>query len=506
MTLRRIGRYCILEHMAKTRLIIAAVCCAILIGTAFAGEQESRDLTLSEAVGAALKSNLTLEEKTIMLRKSEAVLKSSKGEFDPSVKFDLKRSYDKKETNSTIPPYMTEDSGYGYGMSVGGKALTGTQYELKYWTGKGERSEPSYLKTNPYYTSELKLTLTQPLLKGFGLDVQRSNVLGAVKGVEIARLDAEWRAMQVISDTVDAYWDLYLARHGQDAAELSLKLAENILEEVKTKISAGTLAPVEIYKAEAEAAVRSEKLLASRKAVSDAEDKLRAIMNTDEWHYVILPAENPVSSDAAFNIDDLIASALQNRKDYLQALADFEKNEIQSNYEHSQSLPDLNLSGSYSLNGLNGSSGGAYDEARSGQYYSWQVGMSLSVPLGNRIAEGKYQSAKRELEASKVRLEQVRKAIIVEVREAYRMFSLSAQTIKAAERTKIASEKRLKAEEERFRLGMAVLNDVLRYQDEYANSLVSEKKAQTDYAKSLVKIKKTAGILAASDFGADFKQ
>jgi outer membrane protein TolC len=72
---------------------------------------------------------------------------------------------------------------------------------------------------------------------------------------------------------------------------------------------------------------------------------------------------------------------------------------------------------------------------------------------------------------------------------------LAEKSINATGRTKIASYNRLRAEEERFRLGMATLNDVLMFQEDYAEAMSAEKRALTDYAKALIKAKKVTGTL-----------
>ena len=94
-----------------------------------------------------------------------------------------------------------------------------------------------------------------------------------------------------------------------------------------------------------------------------------------------------------------------------------------------------------------------------------------------------------------LRVKALRQEVTVEVREALRALLLAKESIRASGRAKVASEKRLEAEEERFRLGMAILNDVLRFQQEYADALSSEKRAITDYAGASVMLRRATGTL-----------
>jgi outer membrane protein TolC len=81
------------------------------------------------------------------------------------------------------------------------------------------------------------------------------------------------------------------------------------------------------------------------------------------------------------------------------------------------------------------------------------------------------------------------------VRTALRAVELARESVRASGRSRVASEKRLDAEEERFRLGMATLNDVLTFQQEYADAISSEKRAIADYASASVSLRRASGTL-----------
>ena len=139
--------------------------------------------------------------------------------------------------------------------------------------------------------------------------------------------------------------------------------------------------------------------------------------------------------------------------------------------------------------------GDALESAGEGEFYSWRVGLALEIPLGNRARKGRYMRAEHDVELASLRVKALRQEVTVEVREALRALLLAKESIRASGRAKVASEKRLEAEEERFRLGMATLNDVLRFQQEYADALSSEKRAITDYAGASVMLRRATGTL-----------
>jgi outer membrane protein TolC len=477
----------------KAKALVSLLAFLILTSPVPCNAQEVLELTLDEAISISLKKNLTIAEQNLLIRKGEAEVKVWEGEFDPAMGLRLERTKEKEATVSEIQ--SAEEDFFSYEASFGGKIRTGTEYELKYAGGRVKSSDTLFLTTNPYYSSDLTLSFSQPLLKDFGKDVQESYIKVARKELEIARLNAEHKSEGIIADTADAYWELYFRRNEHKVTELSLELAEKILEEVETKIEAGTLAPVEIYGAEAEVAVREERLVQTRKAVSDSEDALREVMNLGEWESDIVPVEALPEPGSVSMLDSLLEDAFMNRRDYKQVIMDYEAKRILSGFYKNQQFPDLDLIGSVGLNGLSGSYGDSLDDTYSGEYYSWGVGLSISFPLGNRTAEGNYIKAKRDEEIAEIEVEKVKQAIMTGVREARRALELAKESIEASRRTRIASEKRLRAEEEKFRLGLTTLNDVLEFQENYSLSLSSEKRAITDYARAETRLKRATGTL-----------
>jgi outer membrane protein TolC len=449
-------------------------------------------LTLRDAVEMALRENLSLKAERYSIAISESEVLGSMGEFDPGLSLEVSNAYQKRSTASSLSG--SENKQFIYDISLAGKVNTGTAYELK-WSNERVKSNLSYLTLNPYNSSELTLTVTQPLLKGFGKDVQESALNVARNGLIASRLGNDENAISAVSDTAKAYWELYYAKRNLEVAELSLKLAENLLNEVRAKIEAGAMAPVEIYNPEAEVAVRQENLIRARKAVSDGEDALRAVINLNEWEKEIVPTNTPPVPSEVQTIQTAMEDAFNNRRDYGIALIEKKSKEIMRRFYDNQKYPEVDAFASAGLNGLDGSYPDALERLGSGNYYSWQVGLAFTVPIGNRAARGSYMKAKYEDEKAGADLEVMRQKIEVEVREAWRALRAAAETVASSGKVRIAAEKRLRAEEERFRVGMAILNDVLRFQEEYAKALSSEKRAAVDYAIAKVELEKVKGTL-----------
>ncbi len=479
----------------KRAIILAALSLMLLsTGLSEAGDEGAIALTLKGAIEISLRENLTLAEENILRDTAGAEVTAREGEFDPKAGMELSSSYKKEDTVS--PLMSSEERSSGYGLSIGGKAKTGTGYELKWSGGRVKRSEALFQVINPYYFSELKLSLTQPLLKGFGKSVQESSLRAARRGSEAARLNAEFRAGEVVMETASAYWNFYYAISSYDVSVLSLNLSEKLLEEVNAKVEAGVLPPVETFRAVAEVAMRKEDLLRAKKALYDAEDKLRAVMNLGDWQRPLLLVESP--HEPAWKGPDFgpaLDAALEKRGDYRALMEEHKGKTIMRKFYENQRLPALDMTASSGLSGLESSHGDAIDEMASGDFYSWQVGLMLTVPLGNRAAKGTYLKARLEEKRVEIRLAALRQKITMELREAIRGLQLSGESFSAAKAARLASQSMLEAEQARFGLGMATLNDVIGAQEEFSLALAGEKRALADCAISLVSLERATGTL-----------
>ncbi|MBI5640633.1 MAG: TolC family protein [Nitrospirae bacterium] len=473
-----------------TFFCLFSFCILLIVSTAAAAQRY--DLILKEAIEIALRKNLLVKQEEANRAIAGADILIREGEFDPALKLQVNESFKKGPVASEI--MGSEERLFQSEIGLGGKIHTGATYELK-WTNASTRNNSPFFTLNPYYSSELTLTISQPFLKGAGSDVQKSGLRVARNNLSMASLSLDERAEQIVADTSMSYWILVSARAELEVAEISLRLARDLLEEVKAKITAGTLAPAEIYKAEAEVALREEALLRNRKLIADAEDKLRIVMNIENWNAEIVPADRPPATSEMPPLDQALKTALANRKDLLQSAIDSQNKEILRRFYENQMLPDISITGSAGLNGLDGHYSDALDRIGAGRSYSWQVGIFLGIPIGNRSAKGNMLRAKYEEDRAGISREIIRQKVVTEVREAWRALQLAMESVEATAKTRTAAEKRLDAESVRFRTGMATLTDVLKFQEEYARAVSSERESHLQYAKAVTALEKSKGTL-----------
>ncbi len=128
------------------------------------------------------------------------------------------------------------------------------------------------------------------------------------------------------------------------------------------------------------------------------------------------------------------------------------------------------------------------------------VRMAIRENIGLKAERGRYLKAKYEQERAAARIDELRQRVVLDLRKKWRALELNLKRIVATGKTRLAEQKRLEAEEGRFREGLTTLNDLLRFQEEYTESLFEERKAVMDYLVSRAGFERAEGSLL-SRFG-----
>ncbi|KWT85020.1 TolC family protein [Candidatus Magnetominusculus xianensis] len=456
------------------------------------GSEHVMNIRVDDVIRITIEKNTDIEAESYNPGISEADILVNKGEFDPSLNLGLDETYDRQKTSLEID--STTQGQINYNLSLSGKAVTGTSYELK-WQNYRYNGNSPFLNLYSYYSSGLSLTLTQPLLKGFGIDMQLTSLNAAKNTVQAKKYAFDSAVVAKVSEAVKDYWNLVTARKGIEAAAVALTLAQKTSDEVNARIAAGMTAPVDIYAAEAETAVREEALLAAENNARNAENTLKAIMNVRLFGTRLELLSSPPEPTTPPTLDSIIEQAHKLRQDYQKALIDKKNKELFARYYKNQMLPDLSAIASYGQTGLDGQYHSTIDELASGKYYSWKIGLVLNIPIFNWKNRGNYTKADLELKQTGAAIREIEKNITVEAAEAYNNLNYAIKKIKASGKSLLAAEKTLAAEDGKFRAGLSTLNDLLKFQRDYAAAIYDEAKSRADYAKSLVELNRIQGLL-----------
>ena len=319
------------------------------------------------------------------------------------------------------------------------------------------------------YTGEATLRATQPLLKNFGSEVTKTQILIAQNNLTISKEDFRRQVITITSRVQQAYWDLVFRRQDLEVQKQQLVLAQQLLDQIRKQVAVGTLAPLDVLQAETNIARNEERILVADNALRAAEDRLKRVMSFsligERADIVIVPADPPMYTDPALDQDEEIRQALDQRADLIQAKLTLENQHIGLVFDKNQALPTLDLEATLRLNGIDNRFGGSFEEIEPTKRYGWGVGMTFRYPLQNRQAKSRVQQSQLAIRQQMVRIKDLEENIIAEVRNSFRDVLTNAQRVQATRIASRLAQKQLEAEEKKLQVGLATVFTTLQFQD-----------------------------------------
>jgi outer membrane protein TolC len=458
-------------------------------------------LSLQESIRLALENNIEIavERLTPKIRWEEITLE--RGQFDPELNSNITASYSITPPSlsiieSSFVPTQSESRRLDFGAGLKQRLPTGGNYELKFTNA---RSSTSFQQINPSYTSNLTLSFTQPLLRDFGIQTTRSRIRIAQNNLLLSREAFRAEVVDLVTQIEEFYWDLVFKRENLGVQQQFLKAAQALLEFNRAKVQTGLLASVEVLVAEAEVASREENVVVAEKDLKDAEDQLRKAINLSNRslmeEFTIIPTEEPTVENKPIDPEETIRVALEQRPDLHQLKTTLQNNRISYDVAQNSLYPFLDLKASAGLNGLGDHYGNDLDQLTSKDFYSWQAGLVLTIPLGNRVARAGFIKQKIEMEKNTLDLKRLEQDIVIEIKGALRERETTLKRIETTRKARFLAKTKLEAETERYNIGLATTQDLLQFQKDYANAQSNELKAVTDYRKSIAHLERSQGTI-----------
>ena len=376
-------------------------------------------LTLDETVELALRNNRTL----LSARHGREIQKLS-----------LEVSEDRYRPRASIGASIrNDDNGPATAVVSGGPSIRipiGGEVRLN-WSG------PVAGRTDGDGTWTLEFS--QPLLRGFGADVDTAPVRLARIGERKNILAFRDAIAGVIESVVTAYRSVVRAHRAMAISRESLARAEEQFAINQALIRAGRMAVREIVQTQAEIANRELALAQSENRLNVADAALLSILDVESASRILPVDGMPVIKPARFDPDASIATALANRSDYLSALMDQEVAEINLRVAQNERRWNLDLQSSVSR-----TAAGAEDFA---------VGLGLSIPLGDRSPKLAEVSARNQLRDAGIALAELRQSIPIEVRQALHETEVGFRLVELARKARELAEQQVEVERRKLAQG-----------------------------------------------------
>jgi outer membrane protein len=458
----------------------AAAAAAAPAAPAAAPARRTINMTLNEAVDLALNKGFAKLAQDLSLANSKESYISAKLEYRPTMSITSALNQNQNGATGSSTGRSDHVDSQSLSASISQKIPTGATVSLT--STILSRANTANSPTTPSYGRSLTLSVSQPLLRGAGTKYNLNNLRKSKITLDQSYLSYKTFLISTVTSVESAYIALINARQNLDIATQSLALAKQVYDEQVTRNQAGLVTPLNLYSAE-NTYVGSQNTLEQRKlALSQAEDSLRQILGGGDFDIGIVPTDDLATE--SMNEDDFTVEKsyrltldrgvdYQNRKTAVQT-AEWDLDVAKNNLK-----PSLSLTGSVTSSDSGVSTwGSSYHKLSESQNLGWSIGVSLSVPLGERNDRISYRRALNSLQSAKLSLAQYELDTLVSVRSAVNSIANQIRTVRLTTRQAELSRLTYEAEKQRFDVGQSTirsLNQALNDLDSARFNLVSAK-------------------------------
>jgi outer membrane protein len=466
-------------------------------------------LTLDDSIRLALSNNTDVRLDRSQIEFAQNNLHRTHGPFDPLVTSSFADSRTKSPTitqiqGAPILDTLVQTTTFGYAQAF----QTGTNFQTSFNTNKLSTNDSLSL-VNPSLASNLQFTLTQPLLRKFGLFPNRAPILIAQRNLNQARAIFQGEVNDIILRTVGNYWNVVLARESLTVQRKSLEEAQKSYDHDKKALSLGALPPLDIYRSESQVASRRVGVIQSEYALKQAEDQFRQVIGADldpairALDLQLTDQPEPLGELPVTDIGTTLTRALANRPELEATRQQLTSDELSIRLAHNNLKPDLELSGFYSGNGVGGNSvtagntglGTSLGQVFHFTYPAYGATLSLNLPLKNHSAEADLADAAVSRRRDQYQQRRTTQNITLEVTNAVHALEQAKLSMEASKVALDLAEKTLHADERKYELGAETVFFVLDAQTQLAQAELNLIQSQINFQIAVSELDHATGDL-----------
>jgi outer membrane protein TolC len=395
---------------------------------------------------------------------------------------------------------------------------TGSNIEVD-WNNSRETSNGKYDYFSPQLYSKARVLVAQQLLAGFGLGPNLRFLRIARTNQKISDIAFRAQVIATVTQICDMYWDLVSAYDNEQVGARSVAFATTTLSTSRKQLELQAIPEMDVLKAEGELAIREQDLTVARTNLELQELLMKnAITRTLDDPILeempVVPVDH-IGSQIQPNsepVQDMITAALKNRTELQESGLDLQNRELSRKTARNALLPSLTAYGFYAGTGTAGQLnakyydqtvpttlptdyGGALKSALDNNSPEYQVGFQLNIPLRNRIAKADQYRTELEYRQSQVYLEELKKRIRIEVRNARYALEQGTSRVDAARKARDLGQKTLDIMQNEQKLGAGSNQQTLSAEHDLALAESALVTAETAYEKARIEVRRATGAI-----------
>jgi outer membrane protein TolC len=497
------------------KVISSIMLLSILVSPGFLFSQSEegveKKFSLKEAIFYGLKNNLDLQVQKTAVQSDWQSLRIAKSIFVPSL--DVDYNYTSALTPSADyydGVNIVENKSTTMQTSVNQALPTGGNFALGFYT---RRADTNSLKVfvDPTISTYGYVSLTQPLLKNFGLLPTKYNIRISANNHEMSELQLEQNIIQLIYNVESAYWELVYAYQSLDAVKMALERAKDLLKQNQIKERVGTIAPIDVLSSRASVARNESIVISAERNIQIREENLKNILNMSKENVIIVPLDTPEIKSIPVDFNDFLLEALENRPDIRRQKINLKNYNLGVRYYKNQMLPDLRLTASYSSYGQGGtvwqldftldpqdpnfrkiiaeeSFSDSLKEVLENNNKNYSFRLNLQVPIGFKEEKARLAQARINLKRAMLELKNTENNVYSEVKDVIKQMESNRKLVEAEKVAMQLVGENLRAEEKKLSVGLSTNFNVQEYQRQLADAETSYLRSVIDYNLTLARI------------------
>ena len=399
--------------------------------------------------------------------------------------------------------------------------LTGTIVNLGLNNNSATSNNPRN-DFNPSTNSSLGLSITQHLLQGFGPAVNTRQIRIAKNNREVSDLTFRQQVETTVTAVMELYWDLVSFNDAVRVGKDALTASQQLLENNRKQVEVGTLAQIEVVRAEAEIASREQTLLVSQTRALQQETILKTALSRTGVASPAIAAAHIITTDVirvppvepVVPIQDLTAQALSSRPELATSRIQLSNQELTIRGSRNGLLPTLDVVANLSNSALAGSINplpavpgsphsntaffiGGYSTVLSQlfarNFPNYSVGVNLNIPIRNRAAQAQVITDELTYRQQQLVLQRLENQVRVDVQNAVIGVSQARAQYLAAQKAQVLQQQTLDAERKKLDVGASTIYNVILAERDLVTAQSSLVAAEADYAKARVELDRATG-------------
>jgi outer membrane protein TolC len=372
-----------------------------------------------------------------------------------------------------VPTLQTNTNDFNVGFSQ--SLPTGTSLSFNFDNNR-QTTNGTFTSLSPVLNSSYRFSFQQQLLAGFGFGPNLRYLRIAKNNRKISDIAFRDQVIATVTQIEDIYWDLVNAYEQARVNEQSLAFAQHSWENAKKQLHLESVPAMDVMKAEAEVSKRDQDLTVARTNLQLQESLLKNALTRSLDDAVleempVVPTDQGETAETGISpeILELIAQALKSRPELLESDVDLDSRQISRKAARNALLPSLSLQAFYGGTGLAGvlnpvfqgsnssavptDFGGAVGNAFNNSSPDYFVGVNLNIPIRNRIAKADQFRSELEYRQAELRMQQLKKQIRIEVRNAQYALEQSRARLDAARKARDLSARSFEITQKEQTLG-----------------------------------------------------